>query len=157
MIGFFLQNSNVKIKPESVKDTRRLIRKEWDALKNSTLPDDDIPRQNISKTNQKEILCGIVAYIEVPNKQRIDILTSILKKLGASVRNKFDREVTHVVFKNGSLETYKRAKLLNVHLVSVLWVEACRNSKAKISEKLFPVCEKNDYSYSPRMFRKFMV
>lgn len=33
---------------------------------------------------------------------------------------------THVVFKDGRLSTYKKAKLLNIPIVSILWIEACR-------------------------------
>lgn len=33
---------------------------------------------------------------------------------------------THVVFKDGRLSTYKKAKLWSIPIVSILWIEACR-------------------------------
>lgn len=145
---------------DSVKDARKKIREEWNVLKNSTIIDPDRltdPKNNQRTSNESNILYGAVVYIEVPNMKRITILKSKLEKLGATVKDDFTQEVTHVVYKNGSLETFKRAKLLNVHLVSVLWIQACENSKTKICEKLFPAYEKNEYINSPRVFRKFWV
>lgn len=156
-----LQDPRTK-KTETVQEARQRLRQEWEALKNNTLSPDVRIQEAVQETRQrdaeKEVLYGIVAYVEIGgNDRHVSGLKNILKTLGASIKDSFTKEVTHVIFKNGSIETYKRAKLLNVHLVSVLWVEACRNSKSKVCERLFPVVDTNDYSNSPRVFRRFMV
>lgn len=151
----------MKDKPESVKDARNRLKKEWEKLKNSSQLSDDSLEKKLErdqlKQAKKQILAGVVAYIEIPNKKRTAVFKTILLSMGATVCDTFANQVTHIVFKNGSMATLKRAKLLNVHLVSVLWVEACKNSKTKMCEKLFPVYTKSEYSHSPRVFRRFLV
>ena len=42
-------------------------------------------------------------------------------------------------FKDGKKATRERALKKGIHLVSVLWVESCRQSGKRVSEDLFPV------------------
>ncbi|MGH0161395.1 UNVERIFIED_CONTAM: hypothetical protein FKN15_068809 [Acipenser sinensis] len=46
-----------------------------------------------------------------------------LLDMGAQVSKTFNKQVTHVVFKDGHQGTWKKAKKTGVKLVSVLWVE----------------------------------
>ena len=43
------------------------------------------------------------------------------------------------IFKDGKKATKERALKKGIHLVSVLWVESCRQSGKRVSEDLFPV------------------
>ena len=60
---------------------------------------------------------------------------------------------THVVFKEGSLSTYNKAKKLNLHIVSVNWIEACKKQHSKPEEHLFPPMNQEKYD-SPGLFPK---
>ena len=48
------------------------------------------------------------------------------------------------IFKEGKKATKERALKKGIHLVSVLWVESCRQSGKRISEDLFPVVESSE-------------
>lgn len=41
-------------------------------------------------------------------------------------------------YQDGSFKTYQKAKLLKVHLVSVLWIEAVRKSMCRVPEQNYP-------------------
>ena len=43
------------------------------------------------------------------------------------------------IFKDGKKTIRERALKKGIHLVSVLWVESCRQSEKHVSEDLFPV------------------
>lgn len=149
------KSSGKRRRLDEVKAARKKIQKEWEALKNTSIVSPVSPPAD-RNDHAFEILWGVVAYLEVNNKAKTSAMKVILENLGATVKDSFSNEVTHVIFKQGSPETYKRAKLLNVHLVSVLWIEACKNSKSKVPEILFPVNDSRNYADSPRVFRRFM-
>ena len=65
-----------------------------------------------------------------------------LEQLGATVVPKLTAGVTHCVFKDGALATYNRAKRIKAHIVSVLWIEACRKEGKVVEEELFPTTSK---------------
>lgn len=44
---------------------------------------------------------------------------------------------------DGSFTTFQKAKLLKVHLVSVLWIDAVRKSETRVSEKYYPAFGSN--------------
>ena len=76
-----------------------------------------------------------------------------LTALGAKVSERLTKQVTHVIFKDGSLGTYNRAKRLGAHIVSVTWIEACKKEGARVDEALFPTVSKERYD-SPGLFPK---
>ncbi len=52
----------------------------------------------------------------------------------------FNISVTYSqIFKDGKKTTREKALKKGIHLVSVLWVESCRQSGKRVSEDLFPV------------------
>lgn len=53
-----------------------------------------------------------------------------------------------VFFQDGSYTTFQKAKLMNVHLVSVLWIEAVRSSGTRVSEKQFPALGTAAYDHN---------
>ncbi|KAL5020553.1 hypothetical protein ScPMuIL_003445 [Solemya velum] len=86
------------------------------------------------------ILKDVVAYVEVRSGRdnRSKAVCWVLEQLGAVVAKSFTDEVTHVIFKEGSKRTKNRAQKKKLHLVSVLWVDSCKQKQQHVSERLFP-------------------
>ncbi|XP_009863381.1 PREDICTED: microcephalin, partial [Apaloderma vittatum] len=64
-----------------------------------------------------------------------------LLAMGAKVSKTLNKHVTHVVFKDGRLSTWRKAQKMGVKIVSVLWVKKCRETGVRADESLFPaVC-----------------
>lgn len=105
----------------------------------SAAEDIDIPCTQ--PVTQDKILEGVVAFIEVRSntENRFEGISKQMEMLGAKVVKKLTPEVTHVIFKDGKKATRERALKKGIHLVSVLWVESCRQSGKRVSEDLFPV------------------
>lgn len=102
-----------------------------------------------------KILDGVVAYVEFRSghENRSKCVQDVLKTLGAVVSEKLNSRVTHMVFKDGGLATYTKAKKLGIHIVSVTWIEECKKKQKKVDEKLFPSISKEKYE-SPGLFPK---
>ncbi|XP_034232087.1 serine-rich adhesin for platelets-like [Thrips palmi] len=86
------------------------------------------------------LLSGVVAYVEVRSghDNRSKGVKAHMRSLGATIEETLNRNVTHVVFNEGLPSTYKKAKKFKCHLVSVLWIEACKEALAKVSEAGYP-------------------
>ncbi|KAJ8952454.1 hypothetical protein NQ314_007527 [Rhamnusium bicolor] len=97
-----------------------------------------------------KLLDGVIAYVEIKSKDqdRSNGAKALMRSMGAIVRDQFTKDVTHVIFKDGSFTTYQKAKLMKVHLVSVLWIEAVRSSNTKVSEKKFPALGTEAYDHN---------
>lgn len=57
------------------------------------------------------------------------------------------------MFKDGKNSTYERAKSLNIPIVSVLWIEACRKHLCLMDAKGFPISELDRYE-NPLIYGK---
>ncbi|XP_072400084.1 uncharacterized protein MCPH1 [Diabrotica undecimpunctata] len=103
-----------------------------------------------SPVSYDKILDGVIAFVEVKTgtKDRSDAVKAHLQSMGAVIREKITKDVTHVIFKDGSFTTYQKANLLKVHLVSVLWLEACKSSCMKVSEKNYPAIGTEAYDHN---------
>ncbi|XP_066957829.1 microcephalin [Macrobrachium rosenbergii] len=114
-----------------------------DAERNSS--SDDFPQ---TQPASKLILEDVVAYVEVRIKRanHSDVIKDQLKALGAVVREKLTSDVTHVIFRDGSKGTFNRAKKRGLHLVSSLWVDACKETFQRVSEALYPSTSLESYS-----------
>uniref|UniRef100_A0A670IWZ8 BRCT domain-containing protein n=1 Tax=Podarcis muralis TaxID=64176 RepID=A0A670IWZ8_PODMU len=66
-------------------------------------------------------------YVEVWSSSRTEnyskSFTQQLIDMGAKVSKTFNKQVTHVIFKEGLSSTWNRAQKAGIKLVSVLWVE----------------------------------
>ncbi|RZC36452.1 microcephalin [Asbolus verrucosus] len=98
----------------------------------------------------EQLLKGVRAYVEVRRNDtdRSEGIKAVMKLMGATIRDQFTSDVTHVIFKDGSFTTYQKAKLMKIHLVSVLWLDAVRRNNARVPEKNYPafgskVCDEN--------------
>ncbi|NXD37272.1 MCPH1 protein, partial [Copsychus sechellarum] len=60
------------------------------------------------------------------------------------VSKTLNKHVTHVVFKDGRLTTWKKAQKMGAKIVSVLWVEMCQETGVHVDESLFPAVDTNE-------------
>ncbi|XP_016830564.1 microcephalin isoform X2 [Cricetulus griseus] len=72
--------------------------------------------------------------------------------MGATVSKTLNKQVTHVIFKDGYQSTWDKARKTGAKLVSVLWVEKCRMAGAHVDESLFPAV--NTDEELPSLIRK---
>ena len=128
-----------------------------------SLPE-NVPEEKSKETEEQSssrpsgeipMLSSVVAYVEVrtSHENRSRCVQEQLSSLGATVSQRLTKQVTHVIFKDGSLGTYNRAKKLGMHIVSVTWIEACKKEGRRVDEKLFPTVSKERYD-SPGLFPK---
>lgn len=73
-------------------------------------------------------------------------VSKILESLGAIIQPKITPSVTHVVFKNGTQKTIEMAHKHNVHIVSVSWVDQCREEFDLVPESKYPPIYNNGNS-----------
>ncbi|XP_043844925.1 microcephalin [Dromiciops gliroides] len=94
------------------------------------------------------ILKDVVAYVEVWSSSGVENYSKTfmnqLLDMGAKVSKTFNRNVTHVIFKEGYQSTWDKAQKYGVKLVSVLWVEKCRLAGVRVDESLFPAINSNE-------------
>nr|XP_018898060.1 PREDICTED: uncharacterized protein LOC109031159 [Bemisia tabaci] len=93
------------------------------------------------------ILKGVVAYVEVrTNHDNLSQgVKTHLRTLGAHVEENFTKKVTHVIFKEGLMSTYKKAERWGVPLVSALWIEACKSQRKVVPAEEFPPIDIDRY------------
>ncbi|XP_038047413.1 microcephalin-like isoform X3 [Patiria miniata] len=107
--------------------------------------ENDVPETGPS---DYKVLKDVVAYVEVRTKMenRSNSVCKQLERLGAVVVKKFtnDEPVTHVVWKDGKKSTKDKAIKRGIHLVSVLWVDSCKQNQRRAEESLFPVTDCNE-------------
>ncbi|XP_053966804.1 uncharacterized protein LOC128868574 [Anastrepha ludens] len=139
------------------------------ALKNptkSTYTNFDVPyeEQNIISVAERqpppplsieELMRDIVVYVEVRTGEdnRSEGVKKVISQLGARVNDKLLRGTTHVIFKDGLLSTYKKAKNWNIPVVSILWVEACKNKRTICDPNEFPISNIDRYE-NPELYEK---
>uniref|UniRef100_A0A8C9PJ99 BRCT domain-containing protein n=1 Tax=Spermophilus dauricus TaxID=99837 RepID=A0A8C9PJ99_SPEDA len=94
------------------------------------------------------VFSDVVAYVEVWSSSGTEnyskTFTNQLLEMGAKVSKTFNKQVTHVVFKDGYQSTWDKAQKTGAKLVSVLWVEKCRTAGARVEESLFPATNTNE-------------
>ena len=100
-------------------------------------------------------LDGLVVHVDfrtgADNRRRP--LEKMASSLGARVEPHLNSEVTHLVFKDGSMAAYKKAKKNGVKIVAFSWLEACRASGKRVPEDEHPSVSKEKYD-SPGLFPK---
>ncbi|XP_057552983.1 microcephalin isoform X2 [Hippopotamus amphibius kiboko] len=107
------------------------------------------PLMEAPETLGGPVLNDVVAYVEVWSANGTEnyskTFTNQLVDMGAKVSKTFNKQVTHVVFKDGYQSTWDKARKRGVKLVSVLWVEKCRTAGAHIDESLFPAANPSEH------------
>ncbi|XP_063244625.1 microcephalin isoform X2 [Bacillus rossius redtenbacheri] len=101
------------------------------------------------------LLKDVVAYVEVRSngEDRSAGVKSHLQELGATVVDRLNKRVTHVLFKEGLLSTYNKAMKWHIPLVTVQWIEECKKRECVVSERLFLPSNMDVYQ-SPDPLRK---
>ncbi|NWS61477.1 MCPH1 protein, partial [Chunga burmeisteri] len=98
----------------------------------------------------------ISAFVDVWSSNRTENYSKTFQQqlldMGAKVSKSLNKHVTHVVFKDGHLSTWRKAQKMGVKLVSVLWVEKCRKTGVHVDESLFPPVDTNEGS--PLLIKK---
>ncbi|XP_062482238.1 microcephalin isoform X2 [Pezoporus occidentalis] len=106
------------------------------------------------------VLKGISAFVEVWSSNRTENYSETFEQqlldMGAKVSKTLNKHVTHVVFKDGHLATWRKAQKMGVKIVSVLWVERCRETRVHVDEALFPVVAANEELPQPVKKHKCM-
>ncbi|XP_060083264.1 microcephalin-like [Ylistrum balloti] len=107
--------------------------------------DMDLPNTQIL---DDRVLKDVVAYVEVrsTNDNRTKAICKELENLGAMIKKTFTDDVTHVVYKEGCKRTRTKAQKRGVYLVSVLWVDSCKQNQEHVSERLYPATLPDDKS-----------
>ncbi|KAL1456261.1 hypothetical protein WDU94_001005, partial [Cyamophila willieti] len=98
------------------------------------------------------IMQGVVAFVDIrlDGSDKSRGVVKILNHLGAQVSKSLSKNVTHVIFYEGSLSTVEKSKLWSIPLVSVEWVNACKTSRLLLSSEAFPPVHIEDYFDSIR-------
>ncbi|XP_062894998.1 microcephalin [Mobula hypostoma] len=95
-----------------------------------------------SDCSKKPILKDVVAFVDVWSSTKTENYSKSfiehLVDMGATVSKYFNKQVTHVIFKDGHESVWKKAQKTGVKLVSVLWVERCLVTHSHVDESLFP-------------------
>ncbi|NXJ91675.1 MCPH1 protein, partial [Corythaixoides concolor] len=90
----------------------------------------------------------ISAFVDVWSSNRTENYSKTFEQqllnMGAKVSKTLNKHVTHVVFKDGRSTTWRKAQKMGVKIVSVLWVERCRESGVHVDESLFPAVDINE-------------
>ncbi|XP_039953021.1 uncharacterized protein LOC120769998 [Bactrocera tryoni] len=103
----------------------------------------------------EELMRDIIVYVEVRTGEdnRSEGVKKVISQLGARVNDKLLRGTTHVIFKDGLLSTYKKAKNWNIPVVSILWVEACKKKRMICDPNEFPISNIDRYE-NPELYEK---
>ena len=101
------------------------------------------------------ILQGTLVFVEVRtgSENRSACVISRLESMGANISENLTSRCTHLIFKDGSLSIYNKAKKLGIHIVSVTWIEACRNDGTRLPEANYP-CSNVERYENPGLFPK---
>lgn len=103
----------------------------------------------------QEVMANVCIYVEVRSgtDNRSDGIRDHLVSLGAKVNDKLYKDTTHVIFKDGLLSTYQKAKKMNVPVVSILWIEACKRHLCLMNPDSYPISNAERYE-NPELFKK---
>lgn len=106
----------------------------------------------------QEVMKSVCVFVDVRSggENRSSSIRNVIALLGAQVSDKLVRSTTHVIFKDGLLSTYKKAKLWDIPLVSILWVDGCKKQLRLANPKLYPISNSQRYENS-ELYKKIKV
>ncbi|KAG2236482.1 hypothetical protein INT48_003273 [Thamnidium elegans] len=101
------------------------------------------PQRSLSEVpnNSNNILDGVIACLDVRTEDGDDVSLNFeraLQSMGAKTRRTFN-SITHLIFKNGSPATLKKAMSKNVFIVSLLWISSCKRQGKRVPENDFMI------------------
>uniref|UniRef100_A0A182NHZ2 BRCT domain-containing protein n=1 Tax=Anopheles dirus TaxID=7168 RepID=A0A182NHZ2_9DIPT len=107
------------------------------------------------KRTIEEIMRDVCVYVEVRSgtDNRSDGIKEHIASLGAKVNERLLKDTTHVIFKDGLLSTYQKAKKMNIPVVSILWIEACKRHSCLMNPSEFKISNLERYE-NPDLFKR---
>ncbi|XP_564818.4 uncharacterized protein LOC3290365 [Anopheles gambiae] len=112
-------------------------------------------RQALEKRTIQEVMREVCVYVEVRSgtDNRSDGIKEHIASLGAKVNERLLKDTTHVIFKDGLLSTYQKAKKMNIPIVSILWIEACKRHNCLMNPNDFKISNLERYE-NPDLFKR---
>uniref|UniRef100_A0A1Q3EZX6 Putative microcephalin n=1 Tax=Culex tarsalis TaxID=7177 RepID=A0A1Q3EZX6_CULTA len=112
-------------------------------------------RRTPTEKTIQQVMAGVCVYIEVRSgaDNRSDGIKDVVASLGAKVNDKLYKDTTHVIFKDGLMSTYQKAKKMNIPVVSILWIEACKRHLCIMNPANFAISNQERYE-NPDLFKK---
>lgn len=103
----------------------------------------------------QEVMKSVRVYVEVRSgaDNRSHGIKTIIAELGAAVNDRLLRNTTHVIFKDGLLSTYQKARNWGIPVVSILWIEACRRQICLLDPARFAISNVERYE-QPELYEK---
>lgn len=103
----------------------------------------------------RDVMRHVCVYVEVRSgsDNRSQGIKTVIAELGAAVNDRLLRNTTHVVFKDGLLSTYQKAKGWGIPVVSILWIEACRRQVCLLDPARFVISNVDRYE-QPELYDK---
>ncbi|XP_052870700.1 uncharacterized protein LOC128276268 [Anopheles cruzii] len=103
----------------------------------------------------RDVLRDVVVYVEVRSgsDNRSNGIKQHIASLGARVNERLLKDTTHVIFKDGLLSTFQKAKKMNIPVVSILWIEACTRHTCLMNPSEFKISNLERYE-NPELFKR---
>uniref|UniRef100_A0A182WJB6 BRCT domain-containing protein n=1 Tax=Anopheles minimus TaxID=112268 RepID=A0A182WJB6_9DIPT len=107
------------------------------------------------KRTIQDVMRDVCVYVEVRSgtDNRSEGIKEHIASLGAKVNERLLRDTTHVIFKDGLLSTYQKAKKMNIPIVSILWIEACKRHTCLMNANDFKISNLERYE-NPDLFKR---
>ncbi|XP_052894362.1 uncharacterized protein LOC128301773 [Anopheles moucheti] len=107
------------------------------------------------KRTIQDIMRDVCVYVEVRSgtDNRSEGIKEHIASLGAKVNERLLRDTTHVIFKDGLLSTYQKAKKMDIPIVSILWIEACKRHTCLMNPNDFKISNLERYE-NPDLFKR---
>uniref|UniRef100_A0A182PQI8 BRCT domain-containing protein n=1 Tax=Anopheles epiroticus TaxID=199890 RepID=A0A182PQI8_9DIPT len=112
-------------------------------------------RLALEKRTIEDVMREVRVYVEVRSgtDNRSDGIKEHIASLGAKVNERLLKDTTHVIFKDGLLSTYQKAKKMNIPIVSILWIEACKRHTCLMNPNDFKISNLERYE-NPDLFKR---
>ncbi|XP_049291293.1 mucin-17 [Anopheles funestus] len=107
------------------------------------------------KCTIQDVMQNVCVYVEVRSgtDNRSEGIKEHIASLGAKVNERLLRDTTHVIFKDGLLSTYQKAKKMDIPIVSILWIEACKRHTCLMNPNDFKISNLERYE-NPDLFKR---
>lgn len=115
-------------------------------------------RQEYVPQTIQDVMKDVIVYVEARfgDDNRTASIKQAMAEIGATVNDNFNKNTTHVIFSNGTQSTYNKAKQLNIPIVSILWIEACKKQLRLVDPSKFAIHNIEQYE-NPELYKKVKV
>ncbi|KAI8974114.1 hypothetical protein BDB01DRAFT_854078 [Pilobolus umbonatus] len=128
-------------------------------IPNQPPPQPPPPKIQKPEPSDDKILDGVIACLDVRTEDGDDVSQNFeraLQSMGAKTRRSFSDAITHLVFKNGSAATLKKAIAKDIFIVNLLWVSRCKREGKRCPETDFLIERPQGLLLSANKRRKSM-